>query len=104
MARTLLRIPVIEAHDYQHDNGLRPQASAWRDTYPCAGHGLAWIFHWGDGILLDHCPGFLIMVSCSRAGSDPDRRAGCAGFHGPVGSFLVRRIGVLLVMPVLAGP
>jgi hypothetical protein len=39
--RTLLRTPVIEAHDYQHDNGLRPQASARRDTYPCAGHRLA---------------------------------------------------------------
>ena len=31
----------IEGDHHEHGNGLRPQASAWRDTHPCACHGLA---------------------------------------------------------------
>jgi hypothetical protein len=36
---TLLRAPVMEGDHHDHGNGLRPQASACRDTHPCAGHG-----------------------------------------------------------------
>ena len=39
--RTPLHTPVIKGHHHEHGNGLRPQASACRDTHPRAGHGLA---------------------------------------------------------------
>src|SRR5450755_2425541 len=39
--RTLLRTPVIAGDHHEYGNRLRPQTSAYGDTQPCAGHGLA---------------------------------------------------------------
>ena len=79
----------------EHGNGLRPQASAWRDSHPCACHGLA--------ACPDRHPAGLRLLglgACDWRGRRGEHRMGLSRLPG--GNALAPGAGELLSLTALS--